>query len=118
MLKMKGNDNIKTIINLIQEKKGYDITILDIRKQSSLTDFFIICSSDSDPQTRSIANYLKKELSKLKIKPYQIEGLTDLDWILMDYYNIVIHIFRNEIRKYYNIERLWADAKIEMIKND
>ena len=57
-------------------------------------------------------------MSKTTIKPYQIEGLEDLDWVLMDYHDIVIHIFKKEIREFYNIERLWADAKIKTIKND
>ena len=109
---------IDNIVNSIQEKKGYDITILEVKGLSSLTDFFIICSSDSDPQTRSITNCIKKDLSKITIKPYQIEGFEDLDWVLMDYHDIVIHIFKKEVREFYKIERLWADAKITTIKND
>tara|TARA_Y100000590_G_C15422512_1_gene901968 strand:+ start:523 stop:876 length:354 start_codon:yes stop_codon:yes gene_type:complete len=109
---------INNIVNSIQKKKGYDIAILEVKELSSLTDFFIICSSDSDPQTRAITNCIKKDLSKTTIKPYQIEGLEDLDWVLMDYHDIVIHIFKKEIREFYNIERLWADAKIKTIKND
>ena len=112
------NKLIKNIIELIKSKKGYDITILDVKKLSSLTEYFIICSSDSEPQTRSIMNHIKKELSKKKTKPYQIEGLDYCDWVLMDYFDIVIHIFKKEIRDFYNIERLWGDAKITKIKDD
>ena len=115
---MKPQPLIKKLINLIHDKKGYDIKIIDLNGLSSLTDYFIICSSDSDPQTRAITNHIKKDLSRIKIKPLQIEGLDYMDWILMDYFNIVIHIFKKEIREYYNIERLWADAKIKSIKND
>ena len=112
------NKLIKDIIELIKSKKGYDITILDVKKLSSLTEYFIICSSDSEPQTRSIMNHIKKELSKKKIKPYQVEGLDYCDWVLMDYFDVVIHIFKKEIRDFYNIERLWGDAKITKIKDD
>tara|TARA_Y100000994_G_C15453822_1_gene343790 strand:- start:167 stop:508 length:342 start_codon:yes stop_codon:yes gene_type:complete len=112
------NKLIENIIECIKSKKGYDITILDVRKVSSLTDFFIICSSDSEPQTKAIMNYIKKELSRKKVKPYQIEGLDYCDWVLMDYFDVVIHIFKKDVRDFYNIERLWGDAKIKKIKND
>jgi len=112
------NKLIENIIECIKNKKGYDIVLLDVRKVSSLTEYFIVCSSDSDPQTRSIMNYIKKELSKKKIKPFQIEGGDYCDWVLMDYFDVVIHIFKKEIREFYDIERLWADAKIKKIKND
>ena len=115
---MKTNLLIKKITNLIKEKKGYDIHVIDIKNLSSLTDCFIICTSDSDPQTRAICNHVKKELSKNKIKPLQIEGFEYMDWILIDYCDVVIHIFKKEPREFYNIERLWADAKITKIKND
>ena len=112
------NALIKNIIECIKNKKGYDIIVLDVKKVSSLTEYFIICSSDSEPQTRSIMTFIKKELSKNKIKPYQIEGIDYCDWVLMDYFDIVIHIFKKEVRDFYDIERLWADAKITRIKND
>ena len=112
------NKLIENIIECIKSKKGYDITILDVKKVSSLTDFFIICSSDSEPQTKAIMNYIKKELSRKKIKPYQIDGLDYCDWVLMDYFDVVIHIFKKDVRDFYNIERLWGDAKIKKIKND
>ena len=115
---MKLNNITKKIIDCIKAKKGYDITILDIRDISSLTDYFIICTSDSEPQTRAIANHIKKELSREKIKPFQIEGLDYLEWVLMDYFDIVIHVFKKETREFYNIERLWGDAKIIKIDND
>lgn len=112
------NKLIENIIECIKNKKGYDIVVLDVKKVSSLTEYFIVCSSDSDPQTRSMTNHIKKELSKKKIKPFQIEGLDYCDWVLMDYFDVVIHIFKKEMRDFYNIERLWADAKIKKIKND
>ena len=109
---------IENIIEYIKSKKGYDITILDVKKVSSLTEYLIICTSDSEPQTRSIMNHIKKELSRKKIKPHQIEGLDYCDWVLMDYFDVVVHIFKKDIREFYNIERLWGDATITKIKND
>ena len=115
---MKLNNITEKIIDYIKAKKGSDIIILDIRELSSLTDYFIICTSDSGPQTRAIANHIKKELRREKIKPFQIEGLDYLEWVLMDYFDIVIHIFKKETREFYDIERLWGDAKIIKIDND
>ena len=115
---MTNNTIIKKIINCIKDKKGHNIVMLDVKKLSSLTDYFIICTSDSEPQTKAIASYIRKELSKKKIKPYQIEGLDYLEWVLIDYFDIVIHIFKKETREFYNIEKLWGDAKTIKIKND
>ena len=115
---MELSKTVTQIIDLIKDKKGIDITVIDIRGLSSLTDYFVLCTSDSDPKTRAISNHLKKELSKEKVKPIHIEGLNHLDWVLMDYSDIVVHIFKNEVRDFYKIEKLWADAKIKKIEND
>ena len=100
------------IANLILNKKGTDIKILDVRELTSLTEFFIICTSDSAPKTRAITEYIKEELKKLGTKPWHIEGLEKMEWVLLDYVDIVINIFNPETREYYNIERLWTDARI------
>tara|TARA_B100001540_G_C15554777_1_gene527640 strand:- start:137 stop:481 length:345 start_codon:yes stop_codon:yes gene_type:complete len=109
---------INKIVDCIKDKKGTDIVILDIKGISSLTDYFIVCTSDSDPKTRALVNHIKKELSREKIKPVQIEGLEYLDWVLIDYFDTVVHLFKQEAREFYDIERLWADAKITRIEND
>ena len=109
---------INKIVDCIKDKKGTDIVILDIKGLSSLTDYFIVCTSDSDPKTRALVNHIKKELSREKIKPVQIEGLEYLDWVLIDYFDTVVHLFKQEAREFYDIERLWADAKITRIEND
>ncbi len=109
---------INKIVDCIKDKKGTDIVILDIKGLSSLTDYFIVCTSDSDPKTRALVNHIKKELSREKIKPTQIEGLEYLDWVLIDYFDTVVHLFKQGAREFYDIERLWADAKITRIEND
>ena len=105
----------KIISELMLDKKAYDIKIIYVNKLTSLTDIFIICTSDSPPQSRAITNHIKDELVKYNLKPWHIEGYQHLKWILIDYVNIVVHIFDKESRKFYNFERLWADAKIEEI---
>lgn len=111
----------KKIVNRISElmldKKALDIKIIDVIGLTSLTDYFINCSSQSDPQTRAIKNHIQDELSKeFQIKPLNIEGYEGLRWVLMDYVNIVVNIFNVEDREYYNVERLWADGKVKKIK--
>ena len=98
--------------NLILDKQGTDIKIFDVRELTSLTEFFIICTSDSAPKTRAIAGHIKDELKKEDFAPWHIEGLEKSEWVLLDYVNIVVNIFNPETREYYNIERLWSDAII------
>ena len=98
------------------DKKAYDITIIDVSKLTSLTDIFIICTSDSTPQSKAITNHIKDTLAKEGIKAWHTEGYQHLKWVLIDYVNIVINIFNKKSREFYNIERLWADARIELIE--
>ena len=107
----------KLVSNLMLEKKAYDIKIIHVKKITSLTDIFINCTSDSDVQSRAITNNIKEGLEKYKLKPINIEGYQSLRWILMDYVNVTINIFQKEYRSFYNIERLWLDAKIETIED-
>ena len=113
--------NEKKIINeisqLMLDKKALDVKIINVIGLTSLTDYFINCSSQSDPQTRAIKNHIEEQLlEKYKIKPSHIEGYEGLRWILMDYINIVINIFHEEERKYYDVERLWGDGKVKEVK--
>tara|TARA_B110000438_G_C15763220_1_gene628288 strand:+ start:445 stop:822 length:378 start_codon:yes stop_codon:yes gene_type:complete len=107
----------KKISQLMLDKKGIEIKIINISKISSLTDYFIICSSESEPQTKAIANHIIDNINlEFKIKPLHTEGIENLEWVLLDYVNIVVNIFNKKTREYYNIERLWGDAKITNIK--
>tara|TARA_B110001454_G_scaffold217383_1_gene242604 strand:+ start:648 stop:992 length:345 start_codon:yes stop_codon:yes gene_type:complete len=114
---MNEKKMIHEIAQLMLDKKALDVKIINVTGLTSLTDYFINCSSLSDPQTRAIKNHIQEKISEgYKIKPSHIEGYEGLRWILMDYINIVINIFHEEERKYYDIERLWADGTIEEIK--
>ena len=107
----------KAITELMLDKKATEIQIINVSKLTSLTDYFIICSSDSEPKTKAIMNHIKDEVrEKYNIKPLHLEGIENLEWVLLDYVSIVVNIFSKEKREYYNIERLWADAKITLIK--
>ena len=102
------------IINCIEDKKGKQITCLDLREiETSISDYFIICHGNSTTQVEAIARHIEKEVQeKLGLKPWHKEGINNLQWILMDYYDIVAHVFLQDTREFYNLEGLWADAKI------
>ncbi|MDB5134816.1 MAG: rsfS [Mucilaginibacter sp.] len=103
----------------IQEKKGNDIVRLDLRNiNSSVTDYFVICHADSTTQVKAIANSVEEEVFKaIKQDPWRKEGLEYGEWILLDYINVVIHIFRTDKREYYGVEDLWGDAEIKYYKS-
>tara|TARA_Y100000817_G_C16837696_1_gene536514 strand:+ start:585 stop:938 length:354 start_codon:yes stop_codon:yes gene_type:complete len=115
MTKTKKSLDPKKIASLMIDKKALDVKIINLNKLTTLTDYFIICTSESEPQTRAIFNHIKDELNKNNMKPWKTEGYEHLQWVIMDYINFVIHIFNKETREYYNFERLWGDAKITEI---
>jgi ribosome-associated protein len=103
---------LKRICNVIEDKKGTDILILDISKVSSFSDFFVICHGENLRQNRAICDALKEILKREEgVVPSHIEGYDTADWILMDYLDCVVHVFSSEARSYYKLERLWSDAK-------
>jgi ribosome-associated protein len=103
----------------IQEKKGNDIIRLDLRNiHSSVADYFVICHADSATQVKAIANSVEEEVYKvLKQDPLRKEGLEHGEWILLDYFDVVVHIFRTDKREYYGVEELWGDAEIKFYKS-
>jgi ribosome-associated protein len=100
---------LKQIIHLALEKKAIELVAMDVRGLSSVTDFFVICSGDSEPQVKAIADNIRRSTPH---KPRHLEGYENLNWVLLDYFDVVVHVFRKDDRDYYNIEKLWADAPI------
>ena len=109
---------ITTIIGGIEEVKGKEIIILDLREiENTVCDYFIVCEGTSNTQVNAIVSSIQKQVSKtLKDKPWHIEGSENAEWILMDYVNVVVHVFQKHIREYYDIESLWGDAKTTQIE--
>jgi ribosome-associated protein len=103
----------------IQEKKGNDIVRLDLRNIfSSVTDYFVVCHADSSTQVKAIANSVEEEIFKAtQQEPWRKEGLEYGEWILLDYVDVVVHIFRTDKREYYGVEDLWGDAEIKFYKS-
>jgi len=118
----KENSNadqlISVILNGIDDVKGHNINILDLREiENTVCDYFIICEGTSNTQVNAIVNSIQKKVSKeTKDKPWHIEGSDNAEWVLMDYVNVVVHVFQKHIREYYDIESLWGDAKTTEIK--
>ncbi len=109
---------ISTIVESIENVKGQHINILDLRDiENTVCDYFIICEGTSNTQVNAIVNSIQKKVSKtLKDKPWHIEGSDNAEWVLMDYVNVVVHVFQKHIREYYDLESLWGDAKITEMK--
>ncbi len=115
----KSSKILKVIIKAIQEKKGENIVSLDLRKiPEAVADFFIICQGTSTPQIKAIADSVEMEVKKqCGESPYRHEGYQALQWVLIDYINVVVHIMQPEPRKFYKLEEMWSDAEITEFNN-
>ncbi|MCH7536138.1 MAG: ribosome silencing factor [Bacteroidetes bacterium] len=122
---MSGNNTFKStkklinaIITGMQEKKGEKITSLNLLKiHNAVCDYFIICHGNSNTQVDAISGSIEEQVKKeMGEKPWQKEGFDNSEWVLLDYVNVVVHIFQKETRLFYNIEELWADAEIILIE--
>lgn len=101
--------------DLMLEKKAKGITIMDVRGLTSIADFFVLCTGETDIQIKAIVDHVNESLRVDNTRPYHIEGYDKLSWVLMDYVDVVAHVFLPETRDYYGLERLWADAKVTKI---
>ncbi|MBS4063003.1 MAG: ribosome silencing factor [Chitinophagaceae bacterium] len=108
----KNSKLFKVILQAVQEKKAEDIVSLDLRKiPEAVADFFIICQATSTTQVKAIADNVEHRVKELCLEvPYRHEGMNAAQWVLVDYVNIVVHIFQPETRKFYRLEEMWSDA--------
>lgn len=109
---------VDKIVELILSKKGYGIKILEIKNLSTIADYFIVCTAGSEPQVKAIADVVDKDLADEGIKCYHKEGFDSLNWVLLDYFDVVVHIFKEDARSYYNLEKLWGDAPVIEVAED
>lgn len=110
MIEIKPQELAEKIKEWIDAKNGTDIQILDIAGVSSVADYFVIASGSSERQVKAIADNIEYEAEKLGVTPKGIEGEREARWILLDYYDVVVHIFHEQERQFYNLERLWKDG--------
>ena len=100
------------------EKKALDVTVLDLSGLTVIADYFVICSGESTTQVKAVAEFIEQEFAKKRIRPLGVEGAAHSHWILLDYGDVIIHVFEKETRAYYNLEKLWMDAKAVEIDED
>ncbi len=117
--KASADELITLILNGIEEVKGHDINLLDLREiENTVCDYFIICNGTSNTHVNAIVSSIQKTVSRaIKDKPWHVEGSENAEWVLMDYINIVVHVFQKQIREFYDIEGLWGDAKVTMVES-
>ena len=108
----------KKIAQLALTKKAHNVTLLDLRKLTDMTDFFVVCSADSDVQVKAIADAIAEGTEQIGTAPWHSEGLSERQWVLLDYVDVVVHVFHKEARRYYALEKLWGDAKIEVVEDE
>ncbi|MBO4846130.1 MAG: ribosome silencing factor [Lachnospiraceae bacterium] len=106
------NDLLKFIKDKLSEKKAEDISVLDISEQSIMADYFVIATGNNINQVHAMVDFVEEELAKKDIKPKHIEGYNTANWILMDYNDIIIHIFDKESRSFYDLDHIWKGANI------
>jgi ribosome-associated protein len=99
-----------TCAKIADEKKALDIVILDVDKISSITDYFVICSAINERQLHAIADEIDKQMKKISVNKFGMEGYREAKWVLIDYGDLIVHVFEKEIRNYYDLELLWGDA--------
>ena len=102
----------RLVVQATADKKAFDILVLDLRKRSDLTDFFIICSGNSRMQVQAIADSVLEEVHKTSHKMSAVEGYTSGNWVVLDLMDVVVHIFHKDVRVQYDLERLWGDVPV------
>ncbi|MEO1485387.1 MAG: ribosome silencing factor [Bacteroidota bacterium] len=117
--KASADELIALILSGIEEVKGVDINLLDLREiENTVCDYFVICNGTSNTHVNAIVSSIQKTVSKaIQDKPWHVEGSDNAEWVLMDYVNVVVHVFQKHIREFYDIEGLWGDAKVTLVES-
>jgi len=107
-----NSEQLKAAISAVEEKKGWDAVLLDLRGISVVTDYFLIVTGNSTTQVKAIADNLEKKLPQYGLQVLRVEGLPEAKWVLLDCGDLIIHVMQGDSRKFYNLERLWGDAQV------
>ena len=105
------------ISELALEKKGYEVKIMELGDITNTCDYFVLVTGDTDVHIRAIADNIEDGMAAEGVKLWQKEGYKNANWILMDYIDVVVHVFKPEKRDYYNLDNLWADAKVKLVRD-
>jgi ribosome-associated protein len=106
----------RTCCRFALDKKAEDVMILDLRKLSAPTNYFVICSVSTDRQVKAVADSIIDGMRDKGVKPWHVEGYGALKWVLLDFVDVVVHVFRHDVRSFYALEELWGDAPAEKIE--
>ena len=117
MTRKELDPSIKYFIKAALGRKAKDLLLLDVREQTSFTDLFLICSGKSNRQVSAIAEHIKADLKKNGMAPISVEGLKDGQWVLLDYGHILVHVFLEPVREFYDLEGFWSNAARVAIEN-
>lgn len=112
MKPLRSRETALLAVRFALDRKAYDLLLLDISAISSLADYFLICTARSDTQAQAIAESIRENLAAVGQRPIRVEGFTSGQWILMDYGDVAVHIFLEDVRAFYDLERLWARAQV------
>lgn len=114
-----ADELIALILHGIEDVKGQEINLLDLREiENTVCDYFVVCTGTSNTHVNAIVNSIQKTVSKeTQDKPWHVEGSDHAEWVLMDYVNVVVHVFQKQTREFYDIEGLWGDAKITLVES-
>jgi ribosome-associated protein len=115
---MQSDPRLAMIVDVLLDKKALDITLMDLREISDTADFFVLCTGNSDQQVKTLAQDVRDHLKIQGHPPWHLEGMDTSRWILIDYADLVVHVFRREAREFYALERLWGDAEIQQIEDN
>jgi ribosome-associated protein len=115
---LSSEELCKLVVKGMQEKKAVDIVVMDLRDvKNAISDYFVICSGNSDTQIDAIADSVEEEVFKAsQINPWHEEGKMNREWILLDYVDVVVHVFKKDRRVFYDLEQLWGDAEIHLVE--
>jgi ribosome-associated protein len=111
-------DLAERIARLSLEKKAEDVIIMNLSPLTSMTDYFVICTGGSNMQVQAISEHISQQLKKEKLRPLHIERSSNQEWILVDFVDVVVHIFQPDKRAFYSLEKLWGDAEMREVKDE
>ena len=114
-MKLTAREVALTAGKIALSKKASEVKILDLRELTSVTDYFVLCSGELDVHVKAISDAIVEGLRKKKLRVWHIEGYDARRWVLLDYVDIVVHVFDREARQFYGLERLWGDAPVELL---
>ena len=112
---MTSTECAQLVAGIALEKKAQNISILDLRNLTSVTDYFVICSAGSDTHVKAVADAVIEGMAEQDVRVWKKEGFQNLQWVLLDFVDVVVHVFQQRVREFYDLERLWGDAEISWI---